>query len=509
STPYSSTVTVVHSTPSATAAAAQRDVAAGKAAAGGISRSSITAQKILDIIGEVPPGRAQTTDTRAFVNPYELSSPYAVRMRPATPQRRRELVPVSLRLSRSSVTPAKPTTTSSTAKAATKGSVLDSIASAAPPAIQAKLAATQTAKQPMSLPAAAAKQAALGAKDTNLPAFAFALSNASASPPPITVGAMAVEPARLPSFGFDLARKPQPAFTATPSKSQGTANNTWSQNVFASAAPKSGEWTCDICELKNPDSATKCTVCDAAKPAPTTTTLSASSSWSQNVFATTAAKNGEWTCDVCELKNADSAAKCTVCDAARPASMSAALAPAAPVKNSWSQSVLSSVSSKSGEWTCDVCELKNPDSAAKCTVCDAQRPGAQASTSVSASASASTPTPAPASSWSASLLAAAAPKNGEWTCGTCELKNPGFSSQCTVCDTPKPASSDNSASQSSAKQKASTLTPFELPSFAFDLDFSSKPLFPGAVRPSEWTCTVCELKNPDSAMQCTICDAPR
>ncbi|KAJ2558196.1 hypothetical protein EV175_000909 [Coemansia sp. RSA 1933] len=547
STPYSSTITVVRKPPSAAPEQAE------PMAAGAGSRSSITAQKILDIIGEVPPGRAQTADTPAFVNPYELRSPYAVRMRPATPQRRRELVPVSLRLSRTSGAQAK-ATTPSTKPAAKTSSVLDSIASAAPPAIQAKLAATPAAKQPPPV------------LDASIPVFTFALPNASAPPPPTAAAtaasamAMAAEPAHLPSFGFDLTRKPQPvpATTAntatTPSKSQSSAS-TWSQSVFTSAAPRSGEWTCDICELKNPNSASKCTVCDAAKLAPTTTTLSASSSWSQSVLASAAPKSGEWTCgicelknpdsaskctvcdtersvpnptavksswsqsvlssvssmsgewtcDTCELKNPDSASKCTVCDATKPAPKNAAVAattlpPPPPVKNAWSQNVFASSSkAKSGEWTCDTCELKNPDTETKCTICDSPRPGAKPSASA-------------ASSWSASLLAASASKSGEWTCDTCELKNPGLSSKCTACDMPKPALSKSPTFQpaaDSAKHKASTLAPFELPSFSFDLDVSKKPAFPGAAALIEWTCTVCELKNPGAATQCTICDAPR
>ncbi|KAJ2681749.1 hypothetical protein GGH99_005052, partial [Coemansia sp. RSA 1285] len=129
------------------------------------------------------------------------------------------------------------------------------------------------------------------------------------------------------------------------------------------------------------------------------------------------------------------------------------------------------------------------------------RPGAQPAASAAKPA-------APASGWSASLLATTAPKSSEWVCSMCDLKNPGFSSKCTVCDTPKPATIATGIG-GSAKRKASTLTPFELPSFDFDLDVSKRPAFPGALAPAEWTCTVCELKNPDSATQCTICDAPR
>ncbi|KAJ1733545.1 hypothetical protein LPJ72_002806, partial [Coemansia sp. Benny D160-2] len=195
STPYSSTITVTERVPTEdTSKPGDAGVrTAGKEPGDGdTSRSSITAQKILDIIGEVPPGRTQIVYANGGVNPYELRSPYAVRMQPATPQRRKELVPVSLRLSR---TPAKHHAATPSSKPATGGSVLESIASAAPPAIQAKLAATpivskQTQQpQKQQLPVSNitdAKQAALRVDYSNLPTFDFTLSNQSAVFAPTT-----------------------------------------------------------------------------------------------------------------------------------------------------------------------------------------------------------------------------------------------------------------------------------------------------------------------------------
>ncbi|KAJ1677782.1 hypothetical protein EV182_005449, partial [Spiromyces aspiralis] len=60
------------------------------------SPQNVTARKILDIINELPPITSQSAgsgEASAFPNPYELSSPYSVRIKPkATPQRKRLLM---------------------------------------------------------------------------------------------------------------------------------------------------------------------------------------------------------------------------------------------------------------------------------------------------------------------------------------------------------------------------------------------------------------------------------
>ncbi|KAJ1876265.1 hypothetical protein LPJ71_011563, partial [Coemansia sp. S17] len=196
--------------------------------------------------------------------------------------------------------------------------------------------------------------------------------------------------------------------------------------------------------------------------------------------------DGEWTCDTCELKNPQVANKCTVCDSAKPGPanpVSVTTAPvvttaptAAPVPNLWAQSGFRPQATQNGQWTCDTCELKNEAAASKCTVCDAAKPGpANPISATTAPTVTAAPSVAPVPNlWAQSGFTIAGPKDGEWTCDTCELKNKAAASKCTVCDAAKPAQKSGLSSTSSAtplaKKKASDLDVSQLPVFTFDLD---------------------------------------
>jgi len=151
-------------------------------------------------------------------------------------------------------------------------------------------------------------------------------------------------------------------------------------------------WTCSLCSLQNPGSAKeKCTICEAPRPAPQSSSMGFGQSSGGGMFSLPAGNTlfgsgpqmlnamntSEWTCDTCMLKNPDSAKeKCQVCEARRPAPKTAATgrfftfgAPApAPAKPA-------ATSTSGGPWTCSLCMLQNPDSAKeKCQVCEAKRP---------------------------------------------------------------------------------------------------------------------------------------
>ncbi|KAJ2893353.1 hypothetical protein GGI21_005437, partial [Coemansia aciculifera] len=110
---------------------------------------SITAQKILDIIGEVPPTRSQASlDHHNVINPYELASPYSVRMRPPATQRRHVLMPLSMSLSHSSSADSAKTVTqhADDNNSNSTRAILESIQSAAPPEVQAGLGSKEVLK---------------------------------------------------------------------------------------------------------------------------------------------------------------------------------------------------------------------------------------------------------------------------------------------------------------------------------------------------------------------------
>jgi hypothetical protein len=79
-----------------------------------------------------------------------------------------------------------------------------------------------------------------------------------------------------------------------------------------------GTWECDTCMLSNPDSAKlKCTVCDTARPGAASSPAPTGFNWSAAGLKVPGSSTDTWTCSLCMLKVPTSATKCTVCDTAR------------------------------------------------------------------------------------------------------------------------------------------------------------------------------------------------
>ncbi|KAJ2729564.1 hypothetical protein IW152_005582, partial [Coemansia sp. BCRC 34962] len=489
---------------------------------------SITAQTILDIISEVPPiCSLASMDSRDIINPYELSSPYSVRMCPATAQRRRVLVPLSTRLSQSSATVSTKAAAQHTDNSSSTRAVIESIQSAAPPEVQAGLGSAlkaiqpnrQTQKRFLPPPLPTKKPTTVPSPSVNKSAGAAVVPSQSpgvASPSSLTKTLSSTSPsslaARLAAKGLpapkpldqlakdsaaesaSLAPKQALSFDAPKSLPKATGVEDKASTppplpakaLFSTPPPTLAAKPVEVPPPKAPETV----AAPAARQMPNATTTALATSelqlpvfsfalpaMSESVGSAAAkqkakslgasqlpafaftldvkampakglsqlssrvapplaqAKTGEWTCDVCDLKSPLSATQCIVCDAARPTSKAAAAPSVPPTANLWANSGLNPVAPADGKWTCDTCELKNPSSASKCTVCDAAKPGPALLSSTAMAATTAAPVP---NLWAQSGLNITGTANGEWTCDICELKNPSSASKCTVCDAAKP-----------------------------------------------------------------------
>ncbi|CAE6538147.1 unnamed protein product [Rhizoctonia solani] len=213
-----------------------------------------------------------------------------------------------------------------------------------------------------------------------------------------------------------------------------SASFNWAAAGFkAPAAPSATTWTCSTCMLSNPASATeRCTVCDAKRPgasaptsasapAPALAAKTASFDWgAAGIKAPTSLTGRSWTCSTCLLSNPASATdKCTVCGSAKPG---AAPATKTTSFNSGAAGIKAPSASIDSQWTCSTCSLSNLASATEmCTVCDAKKPGAVpvAKTALF--------------DWGAAGLKALNLAAG-WTCSVCGLSSPDSAAKCTVCD---------------------------------------------------------------------------
>ncbi|ADV23987.1 hypothetical protein CNI04180 [Cryptococcus gattii WM276] len=141
-----------------------------------------------------------------------------------------------------------------------------------------------------------------------------------------------------------------------------------------------GKWTCSMCMLENPESATeKCTICEeprSKKSAPAAPAISGSSGFGGFGAPKTGGNGGKWTCSMCMLENPDSAKeKCQICEEPRPQSTKTASTAAVSTPFTGWGTGAQQKKQAGGSWTCSTCMLQNPDSAKdKCTICEAPRP---------------------------------------------------------------------------------------------------------------------------------------
>ncbi|KAJ2914651.1 hypothetical protein MD484_g5768, partial [Candolleomyces efflorescens] len=252
---------------------------------------------------------------------------------------------------------------------------------------------------------------------------------------------------------------------------------------------------------------------------------------------TTAGSGSSWTCALCGLSNPASATeKCTICEAPAPkaaaasSSSSSSLAPAAtsafgsnatPAASkggfNWAAAGMkpptTAASSSGSSWTCGLCGLSNPASATeKCTICEAPAPkAAGATSSTTPAATSAAPAAKGGFDWAAAgmKLPGAPGASSGWTCGLCGLSNPASAKEkCTICEAPAPGASSSSSSSGNASSAAA---PAPATKAGFDWAAAGLKTPTGAGGgSSSWTCRMCGLSNPASATsKCTICEEPR
>ncbi|KAG8920275.1 hypothetical protein FRC02_001003 [Tulasnella sp. 418] len=225
---------------------------------------------------------------------------------------------------------------------------------------------------------------------------------------------------------------------------------------------------------------------------------------------------GEWTCEVCGLKNPATAKdKCTVCGTDAPASFKGAASTSAPapisappVVNNWAAAGWKpAASSAAGEWTCEVCGLKNPATVTdKCTVCASDAPpSVKGASATPASAPSSTPAPPVVNNWAAAGWKPSTSTSGEWTCNACDLKNPATEKEkCQICGEKAPASVNDSSS-APALGSSTNSAPLNLGPPTTSFNWTAAGLVQRALPAGGWKCPLCGLTNDAGDEKCKVC----
>ncbi|KAJ2807780.1 hypothetical protein H4R20_001140 [Coemansia guatemalensis] len=266
----------------------------------------------------------------------------------------------------------------------------------------------------------------------------------------------------------------------------------------------SKEWTCSTCELQNPDSASACQICEAARPG-----VSQSAFAPPKASAPAASFGGGFQLAgglsfgaALSAATPQSATSSPFGSSSKPRidmsgskglSFGSFVPPggAAPAPTTTSDL---GAKSQGTEWTCEICELKNPDSASACQICEAARPG------VSQSAVA----PPKASAPTAPVGGSGFQLSGGLSFGAAlSAATPQSTSSSLFGGSPKPQI-DMSGS------KGLSFTSFVPPGGAASAPtVTTTSISDTESEGVEWVCDTCELKNIASAAKCIVCDAEK
>ncbi|XP_037663069.1 E3 SUMO-protein ligase RanBP2 isoform X2 [Choloepus didactylus] len=223
------------------------------------------------------------------------------------------------------------------------------------------------------------------------------------------------------------------------------------QDRFALMTPKKeGYWDCS-CLVRNEPTVSRCVTCQNTKP----TNKSGSSFVQQASFkfgqgdlpksvnsdfrSVFSAKEGQWDCTACLVRNEGSSPKCAACQNPRKQSLPTSVS--SPASFKFGTSEISQTpkngfedmfAKKEGQWDCSSCLVRNEASATKCVAC--QNPSKQSlSTAVPEPASSET-SKAPKSGFEGMFTK----KEGQWDCSVCFVENESSSLKCVASDASKP-----------------------------------------------------------------------
>lgn len=299
--------------------------------------------------------------------------------------------------------------------------------------------------------------------------------------PPSKPSPAPAPPASTPASAFASTSKP--AASSDP-KSQALSTPAHSLEVFAFAVASTSippKHFAAAEKAKMRPASSLPTFDLSAQAGPSGSSAASGFNWAAAGLKPSGPAAAEWTCTLCGLQSPDSAKDCTVCEAPRPG----AKAEEAPKSNgfNWAAAGMKPSTPAASQWTCTMCSLQSPDSAQDCTVCEAPRPGSKKTDDA----------PKPTGfNWAAAGMKAPSEATSKWKCAVCDLENPDeVKDQCTVCETPRPGAKP------------------EPPKSSGGFNWAGAGVKPPPRVSNDWVCSLCGLKNPDSASKCTICDSAR